>query len=264
MQGASSHGTPPQAYTEHGQLPGWAMPERAGRMPGVCRAVLPLLSSGLDVLGAAGRAGRAGGYTRVVGWRLELRYALWGWNRATKRGNLQEQGLGLRSTGEGRRVPWAGGSPLGRELGHSTAAPRWQRAEGSHPHRAGGMETTTVGTALAPAQPQPCTPGADSSGSRPAPGPGPAVPRGGGETGGAPGDREVAREAGQDGVVGPVSGRGCGTLDGSAESGAEGGSGVPPQRPPTAHRRRLPSASSAPSRLCGGGGGDVRGPSPAR
>lgn len=159
----------------------------------------------------------------------------------------------------GRRVPT--GQRAGTQHSCTTVAasrglpPAQGRGDGDH---------HSGHNALAPAQPQPCTPGADSSGSRPAPGPGPAVPRGGGETRGAPGDREVAREAGQDGVVGPVSGRGCGTLDGSAESGAEGGSGVPPQRPPTAHRRRLPSASSAPSRLCGGGGGDVRGPSPAR
>lgn len=53
MQGTS---TPSRARPEHGAA--WLSDARACRgMPGMCRAVLPLLSSGLDVLGAAGQAG---------------------------------------------------------------------------------------------------------------------------------------------------------------------------------------------------------------
>lgn len=178
----------------------------------MCRAVLPLLSSGLDVLGAAGQAGTGqgeGGYTRAVGWRLELRYALWGWNRATKRGNLQEQAAGSakhrggQGGSRGREGPrWAESWDTARP-----AAPRWQRAAGAHPHKAGGMGTTTCGHGPWPrAQPQRCTHGTDRSGSHSAPSPGTAVPRGWGETRGAAWEREVGRGAGQDGMVGPVSG----------------------------------------------------------
>lgn len=73
------------------------------------------------------------------------------------------------------------------------------------------------------------------------------------------------------GSVGETGWRGQSLAGGAGPStaplspGRRGAPACPPRhRPPTAHRRRLPSASSAPSRLCGGGGGGARGLSPAR
>lgn len=232
----------------------------------MCRAVLPLLSSGLDVLRAAGQAGAGQGDT----------HGLWdgGWNLDTHCGAGTEQlneatyrnrRLGLRSTGEGREGPVGSRVPTGqragtqhspRHHGGSGRPPAQGRGDGDHHVWAPGLAPGTAPAMMLVPM--------DKSGSRTTPSPGTAVPRGWGETRGALWGGEVVRGAGQDGVMGPVSGRGCGTLDGSAESGAEGSSGVPAHRPPTARRRCLPSASSAPSRLCGGDGGGVRGLSPAR
>lgn len=113
----------------------------------------------------------------------------------------------------------------------------------------------------------PATPRWRGRGPAPAPSPGTAAPRGREETeaAAAGGRRRWWGSVGETGWRGQSLAGGAGPSTAPLSPGRRGAPACPPRhRAPTAHRRRLPSASSAPSRLCGGGGGGARGLSPAR
>ena len=137
---------------------------------------------------------------------------------------------------EGREGPAGGGaSTRHAKLGCNTArgTAGGSKQGGTCPHGASGDGDHHV-WADAPAPGMvPAMPPWRGHGPAPTRSPGTAAPHGWGRSraGGGRREEEVVGVGGQEGAVGPVSGRGHGTLDSSAESGVAGGSGVPPAPP---------------------------------